>query len=234
MAQDEQFSCTTGAHRDHSGRMECSRESPPSAVLTEMGRDGSRRLHVRRATAARQEKDSVSKNATGSMTTTIQTFKTLLLQGFAARSDALADLSGSPRKWGNGGTADHRTLKLSGCFAVIRFGNLCRCPHPCPLQGVAAAGCTRTTIDISSCAVLSGATKRPARRKLAADDAGRLPKSDAAFKCSAAGIGSNVIPEKNHYVRDPGMRLSAHDLITRIARRSPGGSGAFDTARISK
>src|SRR5580692_2670470 len=48
--------------------MECSRESPPSAVLTEMGRDGSRRLHVRRATAAGHETESVSKNATESMT----------------------------------------------------------------------------------------------------------------------------------------------------------------------
>src|SRR5271154_4390730 len=48
--------------------MECSRESPPSAVLTEMGRVGSRRLHVRRATAAGQESNSVSTNATGSMT----------------------------------------------------------------------------------------------------------------------------------------------------------------------
>src|SRR5712675_640431 len=34
VAQDEQFTGTAGAHRDHSRRMECSRESPPSAVLT--------------------------------------------------------------------------------------------------------------------------------------------------------------------------------------------------------
>jgi hypothetical protein len=33
-----------------------------------MGRDGPGRLHVRRATAAGQERDSVSKNATESMT----------------------------------------------------------------------------------------------------------------------------------------------------------------------
>jgi len=56
------------AYRDHSRRMECSRESPPSAVLAEMGRDGSRRLHVRCTTAAGQERDSVSTNATESMT----------------------------------------------------------------------------------------------------------------------------------------------------------------------
>jgi hypothetical protein len=214
--------------------MECSRESPPSAVLTEMGRDGSRRLHVRRATAARQEKDSVSKNATGSMTTTVQTFKTLLLQGFSARSDALADLSGSPRKWGNGGTADHRTLKLSGCFAVIRFGNLCRCPHPCPLQGVAAAGCTRTTID-SAHARCSAA---PRSGLLAANwqQTTRAVCQNLTQHLNARppALGQTSFLRKIIIVRDPGMRLSAHDLITRIARRSPGGSGAFDTARISK
>src|SRR3984885_1809028 len=109
MAQGEQFTGTAGAHRDHSGRMECSRESAPSSVLTEMGRDGSRRLHVRRPTAARQEKDSVSKNATGSM-------KALLLQGFAARSDAWADVSGSPRKWGKSGTAGTRTQRKTPVF----------------------------------------------------------------------------------------------------------------------
>src|ERR1700730_12281765 len=48
--------------------MQCPPESRPSAVLTEMGRDGSRRLHVRCTTAAGQETDSVSRNATGSMT----------------------------------------------------------------------------------------------------------------------------------------------------------------------
>src|ERR1700730_8390391 len=55
MAQDEQFTGIAGAHRDHSRRMECSLESTPSAVLTEMGHDGSRRLYVRRATAAGPE-----------------------------------------------------------------------------------------------------------------------------------------------------------------------------------
>ena len=40
VAQGERSTGTAGAHRDHSRRMECSRKSPPSAVLTEMGGDG--------------------------------------------------------------------------------------------------------------------------------------------------------------------------------------------------
>src|ERR1700722_9333153 len=51
----------------------------------------------------------LSKSSSGRL----RAIKTLLLQGFTARSDALADVSGSPRKWGNGGTAGTRTQDQS-------------------------------------------------------------------------------------------------------------------------
>lgn len=56
------------------------------------------------------------------------------------------------------GTADIRTLRLSACSARNSISQFCRCPHHCPLLSVAATGCTRTTIDASSCPVLSSAT----------------------------------------------------------------------------
>jgi hypothetical protein len=199
-----------------------------------MGRDGSRRLHVRRATAARQEKDSVSKNATGSMTTTVQTFKTLLLQGFAARSDALADLSGSPRKWGNGGTADHRTLKLSGCFAVIRLAISAGAPTPAPCKGWLLPD----ALGRQSTSAHARCSAAPRSGLLAANwqQTTRAVCQNLTQPLNARppALGQTSFLRKIIIVRDPGMRLSAHDLITRIARRSPGGSGAFDTARISK
>jgi hypothetical protein len=116
------------------------------------------------------------------------TIKTLCLQAFTARSDALSDDSGSPLEVGEmvGRLATEKSFYAT-VFTRILFGRLYRCPHKCPFLWVAATGCR--WIDITECHRSSKPTKVPSSRSQV--EIHSTPLSSSSQTLSSRTIGAD-------------------------------------------